>query len=98
MAKAKSQKMQKNENVQPLEILSLLASLFYLHSFNTVLHHYSLWKSVEHPDVYTLAISLAITSYYAYKRKSVSRIGLVTITVLATVSIVWISGYRANFF
>lgn len=84
--------------VQPLEILALLAAFFYVHSFNSILHHAAtLGYSSEHPELYSLAFALIVTIYYAYKRKSLSVISVITLTIIATVSVIWYFGYLLNF-
>ncbi len=98
MSKRQNKQIRNYSKVQPLEILGLFASLFYLHSLNTNFHHYSIGQGVGHPDVYTLLFALAVTAFYLYKRKSLSQIATVTLTVLATVSAVWLFGFNTNFF
>jgi len=85
------------KNVQPLEILALMASLFYVHSFNTVLHRAAVDFRSEHPDFYTLIFVLLVTGYYLYRRKSLSVIATVSLTIVATASVIWYFGYLLNF-
>ena len=85
-------------NIQPLEILALLAAIGYIHSFNTILHHISFGFRSEHPDPYTLLFALVVTIYYASKRRTLSTISVVTLTILAVVSASWFFGYCLNYY
>lgn len=98
MPKLNKKTQNKLNAIQPLEILALIASLFYLQSFNTNLSNYALlFDAAQHPDVYSLVFALGVTGYYLYKRKSFSIISVITLSVIATVSIVWFFGFSLNF-
>ncbi len=98
MPKSNKKTQNKLNAIQPLEILAFIASLFYLQSFNTNLSNYALlFDGAQHPDVYSLVFALAVTGYYLKKRKSLSVISIVTLSVIATVSIVWFFGFSLNF-
>ena len=98
MSKTKTKSPSKLAKVQPLEILALIAALFYTQSFNTNLGNYAQGlDGAQHPDVYTLVFALLVTGYYLYKRSKLSLIGAVTLTVLAVVSLIWFFGFRLNF-
>ncbi len=98
MPKLNKKTQNKLNAIQPLEILALIASLFYLQSFNTNLSNYALlFDAAQHPDVYSLVFALGVTGYYLNKRKSFSIISVITLSVIATVSIVWFFGFSLNF-
>ena len=55
--------------------------------------------TVGPPAIPALAIGLLIVSYSTYKNKfSFTILSVVTLTILATASLFWLSGLRTNFY
>lgn len=91
-------------NTDTIDAIAMAFSLLYLQSILTVAHHTSHWmhdgssKIVEPPFIVALVISLLLIAISIYKNKRMSKIALVTLTILATSSIFWFSGLRTNFY
>lgn len=90
--------------LQPLEIITFLMSVFYMQSVLTVAHHAayrfpeSTGRTVENPAVLWLVTGTILVGYNAYKEKRLGLLNTVSLTVLVTASVFWLSGLRANFF
>lgn len=91
-------------NYQALDIIALLLALFYTQSVLTVAHHTSHWihngstHIVEFPAVSLLVIGLAVCAYSWYKKRIASTLVVISLTILATASLFWLSGLRTNFY
>lgn len=91
-------------NLSTVDLLGLIAAGIYMQSVLTVAHHTSHWvhdgssRIVESPSVIFLAIALLLAGYSWYKKKSPSTLAVITLTILITSSIFWLSGLRTNFY
>ncbi|MDO8265769.1 MAG: hypothetical protein Q7T41_02390 [Candidatus Saccharibacteria bacterium] len=95
----------KQSKLSGFDMFGFYTSIFYLQSVLTVAHHTSFWphdgtsRTVEAPSVPLLIISLlAILYSWNKKRSAPSILAIITITILATSSIFWLSGLRTNFY
>jgi len=92
-------------SVQPVDILALLSSLFYMQSVLTVAHHTSMWvhdgstQVVGPPAIPLLIAGLLFCGYSWYKKRGApSVLVVISLTILATASLFWLSGLRTNFY
>lgn len=99
--------MEKHKNsmsVQLVDFIAFVATALYLQSVLTVAHHVSLWphdgtvKIVEAPNVVALVVALALVGYSWYRGKNISALAIISLTVLVTATIFWLSGLRTNFY
>ncbi|HET9173855.1 MAG TPA: hypothetical protein VFN56_01080 [Candidatus Saccharimonadales bacterium] len=101
MAKAKKQAM--TDNIV-FEVVAFLFALGYMQSVLTVAGHVSQWThngtlhTVPAPSVIELVISLLILAYSFYKNRQFSPLIAISLTILATASLFWLSGLRTNFY
>lgn len=93
----------KASSVQLVDVVALLISLFYMHSVLTVAHHTSMWihngstYTVGPPATPALVIGLLLCGYAWRKSGKPSVLIIVSLTILATSSLFWLSGLRTNF-
>jgi len=91
--------------VKTSDVIAFLAAAGYLQSVLTVAHHASLWpqdnqvRTVESPSIIFLVIALVL-SVYSWRRNGPkpSTIIVITLTILASASLFWLSGLRTNFY
>ncbi len=98
-------KVNQSINVKTIDIIGFLSTLIYMQSVLTVVHHTSMWvhdgsiHTVGLPAIPALIIGLLTIIYSAYKNKfAISTLNVITMTILVTASIFWISGLRTNFY
>ncbi len=90
--------------IQPLDVLALLVSFFYMQSVLTVAHHTSMWvhdgstRTVGPPAVPALIIGLLLCCYAWRKNGKPSTLVIMSLTILATASLFWLSGLKTNFY
>ncbi len=101
MAKKKEKQ---STTIKSIDVVGFLVALIYMQSVLTVAHHTSMWVhdgshyTVGPPAISALAIGLLIVSYSTFKNKfSFTILNAVTLTIIATASIFWLSGLRTNF-
>lgn len=75
----------------------MLVAIGYTITVNDNLATYIQNKVVNHPDVYELIFSLLVIGYFGIKKKNISKIGIITVTILATASLIWFSGFYVNY-
>lgn len=92
----KTIKTKTKSDVEGMEVLALIISIFYAHSVNTNLHHYMYWRTIEHPVVIFLIAPLVLIMYTTQKNNRLSRLGVAVLAVLLTASFIWLSGFRVN--
>ena len=102
MAKKKENK---SASIKTIDVIGFLTALIYMQSVLTVAHHTSMWVhngstyTVGPPAIPALIIGLLIVAYSTYKNMfAVSTLNVVTLTILATASLFWLSGLRTNFY
>jgi hypothetical protein len=95
----------KSINIKTIDYIGFLAALIYMQSVLTVAHHTSQWVhdgstyTVGPPAIAALIIGLLIVAYSTYKNRwAFSTMNVITLTILATASIFWLSGLRTNFY
>ncbi len=93
---SKATKNPLKQEVEGLEILALVIAGFYVHSINTVLHHYMYWHTVEKPTIIFLVAPLVLVIYTTQKNNKLSRLGTAVIAVILAASFIWLSGFRVN--
>jgi hypothetical protein len=97
MAKKNSKDM-----VQPLEILGVIFALFFMHSVVTNAHNVLVTRgldippSVGPPAIPALVIGLLIVGYYWYRRKTLSILAIIILTIVTVSGYLWIFALRAN--
>lgn len=90
--------------VQPLEIIAFLVAAFYMQSVLTVAHHAafrlseSMGQTVENPSIALLVAGIVLVGYNYYNEERLGLINTISLTILITASVFWLSGLRANFF
>lgn len=102
MAKKKESK---SASIPVSDVIGFILALIYMQSVLTVAHHTSMWvhdgtpQTVGPPAIPALIIGLLFVSYSFYKSKlKISTLNVITLTVLVTASIFWLSGLRTNFY
>ena len=98
MKKTTTKKSQEKYYIDGLDFSALISALFYTNSVNTNLNHYFYWRFVEHPTIPFLVISLGLVAYVTTKHKKLSTMSVITLTIIATASFIWLSGFRVNVF
>ena len=86
---------QKYRNI--LEPLALLSAIGYIISVNDNLAVYIQNKIVNHPDVYEIIFPLLVIAYFGIKKRNVSVVGIIIITILVTASLIWFFGFYINY-
>jgi len=88
-----------------LDVLAFLTAALYMQSVLTVAHHTSHWAHngtthiVDAPAVPALVIGLLLSGYSWHKSGAKpSTLVVISLTVLATASLFWLSGLRTNFY
>lgn len=91
--------------VKTPDVIAFLAAAGYMQSVLTVAHHASLWpqdgqvRTVEAPNIIFLVIALVLGMYSWRKNgPKPSIVIIITVTVLASASLFWLSGLRTNFY
>lgn len=93
-----------SSKIQPLDIIAFMLAAFYTQSVLTVAHHISQWpidevsRVAEAPAVPLLVAGLILCAYSWYKKRSLSTLIVIALTVFATASLFWLSGLRTNFY
>jgi len=92
-------------NTKVADIIGFIIALMYVQSVLTVAHHTSMWVrdgtayTVGPPAIPALLLGLAVVVYSSYRNKlALTTVSIVTLTILATASIFWLSGLRTNFY
>jgi len=91
-------------SIQWVDVLALLISLFYLQSVLTVAHHTGMWihdgstHTVGPPAIPALVIGLLLCGYAWRKSNKPSVLIIISLTIIATSSLFWLSGLRTNFY
>ena len=106
MAKKKENKSANIKTIDIIiDIIGFLSALIYMQSVLTVAHHTSMWVhngstyTVGPPAIPFLIIGILVVAYSTYKNKmTVTTMNIVTLTILATASLFWLSGLRTNFY
>ncbi len=100
-----SKKVNKSVSIKAVDVIGFLAAVIYMQSVLTVAHHTSMWAhdgstyTVGPPAIPSLIVGLLIVAYSIYKNKlALSTLNVITLTILATASIFWLSGLRTNFY
>ena len=105
MKKKQHKKLPTFENVFLSEFLAFLFALGYMQSVLTVANHVSMWvhDGTEHtvpaPDLFTLVAAVLLLGFAFYKRGGkLTTFAVISLTILVTSSIFWLSGLRTNFY
>ncbi len=99
-----AKKLQKS-NLQTLDIMAFVSAAFYTQSVLTVAHHTSQWahdgstRIVEAPAILALVVGLILSGYSWHKSGAKpSTLIIISLTILTTASLFWLSGLRTNFY
>jgi hypothetical protein len=97
----KKSKITKNK-VQPLELITFIVAAFYMQSVLTVAHQIAFRVAedvgvVQNPSLILLIVGLVLVGYNYYKEGRMGLINTVSLTILVSASIFWLSGLQANF-
>jgi len=97
-------KEKQSTTIKSMDVVGFLIALIYMQSVLTVAHHTSMWVhdgstyTLGPPAIPALATGLMIVAYSSFKNKpTLTILNAVTLTILATASIFWLSGLRTNF-
>lgn len=98
-------KENKSASIKTIDVIGFLTALIYMQSVLTVAHHTSMWvhdgsnRTVGPPAIPALVIGLLIIAYSSYKNKmAFTTLNVITLTIIATSSLFWLSGLRTNFY
>jgi hypothetical protein len=98
-------KKNKSASIKAIDVIGFLSALFYLQSVLTVAYHISLWEpgflvhTVEPPAIAWSVIGILLAAYSTYKNKmTITTLNVITLSIIATASLFWFSGLKANFF
>ncbi len=98
-------KENKSASIKTIDVIGFLTALIYMQSVLTVAHHTSMWvhdgstHTVGPPAIPALVTGLLIVAYSTYKNKlSFTTLNVITLTIIATASLFWLSGLRTNFY
>ena len=92
------------QTYQLIEASALILSCFYFQSVLTVAHHISGWpkdgigRIAETPTLSIIIVSLLLIGYTFYKKRKLSSLSVIALTVLVVSSLFWLSALRTNFY
>jgi hypothetical protein len=97
----------KNENSKKPDFgqkISLFFAILYIQSVLTVAHHIALWpaddvsRTAEGPAVGYMILGLGFLVSSYFRKRHISTIGIISLTIFGCATLFWLSGLRANFF
>lgn len=93
-----------SSKLQIIEVVPIILAIAYAQSVLTVAHHTSMWvhdgtsRLVEASNVWLLVVCSVLCGYSWYAKRKPSQLIAISLTILATASIFWLSGLRTNFY
>ncbi len=90
--------------IELMDVIAFFAAIVYMQSVLTVAHHTGMWVHngsthiVESPFVPALVVGLLLSGYSWFKKHNASTLVVITLTILGTASLFWLSGLRTNFY